>query len=62
VLEENRPGRYNQDMAGRYGAEVDMRGTIISFPHSASALVKDHISIHIEKKHYQRDQRKNRLL
>jgi hypothetical protein len=49
-------------MAGWYGAEVDIRRTIVPFPHSASTLGEDHISIHIEKKHYQQDQRKNRLL
>ncbi len=58
-----RPGRYNQDtsMAGRYGARVDIRGTIVPLPNSATTL-GDHTSRHIEKKHYQRDQRKNRLL
>jgi hypothetical protein len=60
ALEEIRPGWYNQDtsMAGRYGAGVDIRRTIIPFPHSASTLGEDHISIHIEKKHYQRDKKK----
>jgi hypothetical protein len=64
VLVENRPGRYNQDttMADRYGAGADIRGTIVPFPPSASTLGEDHISIHREKKNYQRDQRKNKLL
>jgi hypothetical protein len=64
ALEEIRPGGYNQDTstAGRYGARVDIRRTILPFPHSASTLGGDHTSRHIEKKHYQRDQRKNRLL
>ncbi len=64
ALEEIRPGWYNQDtsMAGQYGAEVDIRGSIVPFHHSAYTLGEDHISIHRGKKHYQRDQRKNRLL
>jgi hypothetical protein len=59
-----RPGRYNQDksMAGRYGAGVDIRGIIVPLPHSATTLGGDHTFRRIEKKHYQRDQRKNRLL
>jgi hypothetical protein len=61
--EEIRPGRYDQEttMAGRYGAEVYIRGTVVPFNHSAATLGEDHISVHIEKKHHQRDQRKNRL-
>jgi hypothetical protein len=57
-------GRYIQDttMAGWYGAEVYIRGTIVPLDHSATTLGEDHISIRIEKKHHQRDQRKNRLL
>ncbi len=64
ALQDIRPGRYNQDttMAGRYGAEVYIRGTVEPFHHSAATLGEDHISIHRGKKHYQRDQRKNRLL
>jgi hypothetical protein len=64
ALQEIRPGRYNHDtsMAGRYGARVDIRGTVVPLPHSATTLGGDHTSRHIEKKHYQRDQRKNRLL
>jgi hypothetical protein len=54
-------GQYNQDksMAGRYGAGAYIRGTVVPFYHSATTLGEDHISIHIEKKHHQRDQRKN---
>jgi hypothetical protein len=57
-------GQYNQDksMAGRYGAGVYIRGTVVPFYHSATTLGEDHTSIHQGKKHYQRDQRKNRLL
>ncbi len=64
ALQEIRPGRYNQDtsMAGRYGAEVYIRGTVVPLHHSAYTLGGDHTSRHIEKKHHQRDQRKNRLL
>jgi hypothetical protein len=64
AFEEIRPGRYSQDtsMAGRNGAEVDIRRTIVPFPHSASTQGGGHTSRHIEKKHYQQDQRKNRLL
>jgi hypothetical protein len=63
-FKKTRPGRYNQDtsMAGQYGARVDVRGTIVPLPHSATTLGGDHTFRHIEKKHYQRDQRKNRLL
>jgi hypothetical protein len=63
-LQEIRPGRYNQDtsMVGRYGAEVYIRGTVVPLHHSATTLGGVHTSRHIEKKHYQRDQRKNRLL
>jgi hypothetical protein len=49
-------------MAGRYGAKVYIRGTVVPFYHSATTPGEDHISIHIEKKHLQRDQRKNKLL
>ncbi len=47
-------GQYNQDksMAGRYGAGVYIRGTVVPFYHSATTLGEDHISIHIEKKHH----------
>jgi hypothetical protein len=64
ALEEIRPGRYNQNtsMVGQYGARVDIRRTIVPLPHSATTLGGDHTSRHIEKKRYQRDQRKNRLL
>ena len=64
ALEEIRPGWYDQDttMAGWYGAEVYIRGTIVPLHHSAYTLGGDHTSRHIEKKHHQRDQRKNRLL
>ncbi len=64
ALQDIRPGQYNQDtyMAALYGAEVYMRGTVVPFYHSATTLGDDHISIHIEKKHHQRDQKKNRLL
>ncbi len=64
ALQDIRPGRYDQDttMAGLYGAEVYIRGTVVPFHHSATTLGEDHISIHQEKKHYRRDQRKNRLL
>ena len=48
ALQEIRPGRYNQDtsMAGRYRAEVYIRGTVVPFYHSAATLGEDHISIH----------------
>jgi hypothetical protein len=64
ALQEIRPGQYNQDtsMAGRYGPRFDIRGTIVPLPHSATTLGGDHTFRHTEKKHYQRDQRKNRLL
>ncbi len=64
ALQEIRPGRHNQDttMAGRYWAEVYIRGTVVPLHQSATTLGGDHASRHIEKKHYQRDQRKNRLL
>jgi hypothetical protein len=39
-------------MAGRYGAEVYIRGTTVPLDHSATTLGGDHISIHIEKKHH----------
>ncbi len=57
VLQDTRPGRYNQDttMAGRYRAEVYIRGTVVPFHHPATSLGEDHISIHQEKKHYQRE-------
>ena len=40
ALEENQARRYNQDtsMAGRYGARVDIRRTIVPLPHSATTL------------------------
>jgi hypothetical protein len=64
ALEEIRPGRYDQDttIAGRYGAEFYIRETVVPLHHSAYTLGEDHISIHRGKKHYQQDQRKNRLL
>ncbi len=64
ALQEIRPCRYNQDtsMVGRYGARVGIRGTIVPLPHSATTLGGDHTFGHIEKKHYQQDQRKNRLV
>jgi len=49
-------------MAGQYGTRVDIRRTIVLLPRSATILGDDHTFRHIEKKHYQRDQRKNRLL
>jgi hypothetical protein len=57
-------GQYNpnKSMAGRHGAGVYIRGTVVPFYHSATTLGEDHISIHIETKHHQRDQRKNRLM
>ncbi len=63
-LQDIRPGQYDQDasMAGRYGAEVYIRGTVVPVHHSAYTLGGDHTSRHIEKKHHQRDQRKKRLL
>jgi hypothetical protein len=59
-----RPSRYNQDksMADRYGARVYIRETTVPLHHSATTLGGEHTFRHIEKKHYQRDQRKNRLL
>ena len=47
-------GQYNQDksMAGRYGAGVYIRGTVVPFYFSATTSGGDHISIHIEKKHH----------
>ncbi len=49
------PGQYNQDksMAGRYGARVDIRGTIVPLPYSATTLGGDHTFRHIQKKRYQ---------
>ncbi len=38
-------------MAGRYGAEVYIMGTVVPFHHSAYTLGEDHISIHQGKKH-----------
>jgi len=60
----NQAGPDDQEttMAGRYGAEVYIRGTVVPLHHSAYTLGGDHTSRHIEKKHHQRDQRKNRLL
>jgi hypothetical protein len=49
-------------MANRYGAKVYIRGTSVPFPNSANTHGEVHISVHREEKHYQRDQRKNRLL
>jgi hypothetical protein len=49
-------------MAGPYRAEVYIRGTVVPLYHSAYTPGGDHTSRHIEKKHLQQDQRKNRLL
>jgi hypothetical protein len=49
-------------MACWYGAEVFIRRTVVPLHHLATTLGGDHTSRHIEKKHYQQDQRKNRLL
>jgi hypothetical protein len=43
-------------MAGRYGAEVYIRGTIVPLDHSAHTLGGDHTSRHIEKKNHQRSE------
>jgi hypothetical protein len=50
-LQDIRPGRYEQDttMAGRYGAEVCLRGTVVPFHHSAYTLGGDHTSTHREE-------------
>jgi hypothetical protein len=47
-------GQYNQDrsMAGRYGAGVYIRNPVVPSYHSAATFGGDHISSHIEKKHY----------
>ncbi len=47
-----RPSRYNQDksMADRYGARVDITGTTVPLPHSATTLGGDHTFRHIEKR------------
>jgi hypothetical protein len=39
-LQDIRPGQYDQDtsMAGRYGAEVYIRGTVVPFHHSAYTI------------------------
>jgi len=39
-------------MAGRYGARVYIKGTVVPYYHSATTPGGDHISIHIEKKHH----------
>ena len=57
-----RPVPQDRSMAGRYGTGVYIRNPLVPSHHSARKLGGDHISRHIEKKHYQRDQRKNRLL
>jgi hypothetical protein len=64
ALQENqaRPVQPGHNHGGPVGAEVYIRGTVVPFHHSATTLGEDHISIHQEKKHYQRDQRKNTLL
>jgi hypothetical protein len=49
-------------MAGWYGTGVYIRKTSVPPPHSATTLGGDHTFRHIEKKYYQRDKRKNRLL
>jgi hypothetical protein len=48
-------------MAGRYGTGVYIRNLSVPSTHSATTLGGDHTFRHIEKKHYQGDQRKNRL-
>ena len=45
-----------------YGTGVYIRNLSVPSPHSATTLGGDHTFRHIEKKYYQRDQRKNRLL
>ncbi|MFN9904990.1 MAG: hypothetical protein ACK56F_02540 [bacterium] len=57
-------GQYHKtgQMAGRYGTGVYIRNPLVPSHLSARKLGGDHTSRHIEKKHYQRDQRKNRLL
>jgi hypothetical protein len=47
-------GQYNQDrsMAGQYGAGVYIRNPVVPSYHSAATSGGDHISSHIEKKHY----------
>jgi hypothetical protein len=57
---KTRTGRYNQDksMAGRYGIGVYLRNLSVPSTHSATTLGGDHTFRHIEKKHYQRDQRR----
>jgi hypothetical protein len=63
-IRKTRLGRYNQgkSMAGWYGTGVYIRKTSVPPPHSATTLGGDHTFRHIEKKYYQRDKRKNRLL
>ncbi len=64
LIRKTRPGRYNQNnpMAGRYGPGVYIRILSVPSPNSATTLGGDHTFRHMEQKHYQRDQRKNRLL
>jgi hypothetical protein len=47
-------GQNNQDrsMAGRYGAGVYIRGTVVPFYHSATTPGEDPFSILIERKHH----------
>ncbi len=54
--------RTNPWQAGTGQELIYVRRTIVLLPHSATTLGGDHTFRHIEKKHYQRDQRKNRLL
>jgi hypothetical protein len=46
-------------MAGRYGTGVYIRNLCVPSTHSATTLGGDHTFRHIERKDYQRDQRKN---
>jgi hypothetical protein len=54
TIRKNRPGRYNQNksMAGRYGARVYIRRTIVPLLTQQQHYIGgDHTSRHIEKKH-----------
>jgi hypothetical protein len=55
---KDRPGQYNllAPMADRYRVEVDVRETIVPFPQLSSTTGDDHISMHREKKNYQREE------
>jgi hypothetical protein len=48
----NQAGHHDASMANWYGVRVDIRGTSVPFPHLATTLGEDHISIYmyIEKK------------